>query len=288
MSRRRGFLQRLSRHRAAMVALAVLALLASACLAGPLLTGHAPDRFYPDLRQLPAGLTAQPDDAHLKPALERIAFRMRASVVSAEHRGDTFISSSQRSTIDRRSLVYLPRSDLFGAAQVTAEEENGRRHPRHAGAAPPLPARDGHPRARSADAQPRRGPNLAGRRTDGDLRGSSHRRRLRGRRGLRRRRGGCRDDARGRCALRATLRVLRHPAAGVLPGEPLADAARHRRRGMARHGAHRAGADHVAARTRFRPRGAGPRPVAAAILVRHVVPNTLGPVAVAATLLVRG
>ncbi len=103
-------------------------MLALACLVGPAFTGHEPDRFYPDLRQLPAGLTAQPDDAHLKPALDRIAFRMRARVATFARDGDRLhLTLAADQPIDRRSLVYLPRSDLFGPPSVVAEEEGGRR-----------------------------------------------------------------------------------------------------------------------------------------------------------------
>jgi oligopeptide transport system permease protein len=121
-------LGRLGRERGAMVALAVLVLLALACLVGPLLTGHAPNRFYPDLRQLPASVSAQPDADHLGPALERLAFRMRARVATAEREGDVLhLTLAADAPIDRRSLVYLPRSDLFGPATVVAEEDGGKR-----------------------------------------------------------------------------------------------------------------------------------------------------------------
>ncbi|MCJ2025884.1 ABC transporter permease [Methylobacterium sp. J-067] len=121
-------IRRLARARSAVASLVVLALLALACLVGPAFTGHEPDRFYPDLRQLPAGLTAQPDDAQLKPALNRIAFRMRARVAAFARDGDRLnLTLAADQPIDRRSLVYLPRSDLFGAPSVVAEEEGGRR-----------------------------------------------------------------------------------------------------------------------------------------------------------------
>jgi len=121
-------IRRLARARSVVVSLVVLGLLALACLLGPAFTGHEPDRFYPDLRQLSAGLTAQPDDAHLKPALQRIAFRMRARVAASEREGDRLrLTLAADQPIDRRSLVYLPRSDLFGPPSVVAEEEDGRR-----------------------------------------------------------------------------------------------------------------------------------------------------------------
>ena len=121
-------IRRLARARSVVASLVVLGLLALACLVGPAFTGHEPDRFYPDLRQLPAGLTAQPDDAHLKPALDRIAFRMRARVATFARDGDRLhLTLASDQPIDRRSLVYLPRSDLFGPPSVVAEEEGGRR-----------------------------------------------------------------------------------------------------------------------------------------------------------------
>ncbi len=111
-----------------MAALAVLGLVAFACLLGPMLIDQEPDRFFPDLRQLPAGLTAQPDADHLGPALERIAFRIRAKVAQAARTGDSLrlVLASDR-PIDQRGLVYLPRSDLFGPATIVAREEGGRR-----------------------------------------------------------------------------------------------------------------------------------------------------------------
>lgn len=124
----RRTLARLGRERGAMVALSLLLLLTLACLGGPALTGHEPDRFYPDLRQLPASLTAQPDADHLAPALERIAFRIRAKVAETQRTGDALrlVLVADR-PIDRRGLVYLPRSDLFGPASVRAVDEDGRR-----------------------------------------------------------------------------------------------------------------------------------------------------------------
>ncbi len=106
---------RFARERTAVAALAVLVLIALACLIGPGLTGHDPERAYPDLRQLPAGLTAQPDAARLRPALERLAFRMRARLDAVERDGDTLrLTLGSDAGVDRRSLVYLPRSALFG------------------------------------------------------------------------------------------------------------------------------------------------------------------------------
>jgi oligopeptide transport system permease protein len=120
-------LGRLARERTAMAALAVLGLIALACLLGPFLTGHDPERAYPDLRQLPAGLAAQPDADHLGPALERLAFRMRARLDAVARDGDTLrLTLGSETGVDRRSLVYLPRSALFGDPAVVEAREGGR------------------------------------------------------------------------------------------------------------------------------------------------------------------
>lgn len=120
-------LARLARMRSAMAALAVLVLIALACLVGPVLTGHDPDRAYPDLRQLPAGLAAKPDADHLGPALARIAFRMRVRLDAVARDGETLrLTVGSEAGVDRRSLVYLPRSGLFGPPAVLESRDGGR------------------------------------------------------------------------------------------------------------------------------------------------------------------
>jgi oligopeptide transport system permease protein len=121
-------LRRLARNRGAMAALGVLVAVALACLVGPFLTGHAPGRAYPDLRQLPPGLAAEPAPERLGPALERLAFRMRARVESyAVADGRLRLTLGADRPIETRSLVYLPRSDLFGEPRVAERAEDGRR-----------------------------------------------------------------------------------------------------------------------------------------------------------------
>ena len=118
---------RFARERTAVAALTLLVLIALACLIGPGLTGHDPERAYPDLRQLPAGLTAQPDAARLRPALERLAFRMRARLDGVERDGDAMrLTLGSDAGVDRRSLVYLPRSALFGTPAVLEDRDGGR------------------------------------------------------------------------------------------------------------------------------------------------------------------
>lgn len=124
----RGAAARLVRNRGAMAAFVVLALIGLACLVGPFLTGHAPGRIYPDLVRTGPGLSAHPRPAAIGPALHRLAFRMRASaedVAVTEDRVRVTLVAAK--PIDERGLAYLPRSDLFGSPTILSRAEDGRR-----------------------------------------------------------------------------------------------------------------------------------------------------------------
>ncbi len=125
MSRALG---RLARNRPALAALMVLAVIALACLVGPLLTGHVPNRIYPDLVRLPPSLRPHPSPEAVAPAVERLAFRMRARVEAIRVEGSILhLTLSAPQPIDPRALTYLPRSDLFGPATIVARKAEGRR-----------------------------------------------------------------------------------------------------------------------------------------------------------------
>lgn len=120
--------RRLMRNVGAMAALAVLIAVTLACLLGPSLIGRSPGRIYPDLVQAPPSLEAHPRPDAIRPALERLAFRMRVRLDDLAIESDLvrlFLSSDR--PIDERSLVYLPRSELFGAARVIERGEDRRR-----------------------------------------------------------------------------------------------------------------------------------------------------------------
>ena len=111
-----------------MAALATLVGVALACLVGPFLTGHEPERIYPDLVRVPPGAAAHPRPEAVRPAIERLAFRMRATVSDVIVRdGHVRFVLMAPAPIDARVLTYLPRSDLFGPAQILAREAEGRR-----------------------------------------------------------------------------------------------------------------------------------------------------------------
>ena len=123
-----GAWTRLARNRGALCALGLLAAMALACLVGPLLTGHEAGRIYPDLVRTAPGVAAHPRPDAIAPALARLAFRMRVSADAVAVTGETVrLTLTAPRPIDERVLIYLPRSDLFGPATILAREEDGRR-----------------------------------------------------------------------------------------------------------------------------------------------------------------
>ncbi len=119
---------RLFRNKAAVASLIALVFVSIASLVGPSLTGHAFDRVYPEYTRVPAGLQAHPLPDQIRPAAERIATRLRARVESLETTGSEMraVLVGQR-PIDLRGLAFFDRSDMFGKADVTAQEDEGRK-----------------------------------------------------------------------------------------------------------------------------------------------------------------
>lgn len=124
----RRALLRLARNRMALAALSVLAAITLACLVGPFLTGHDPTRIYPDLVRTAPSLAPHPRPEAIGPAIERLAFRMRVTPEAIRVEGSTLhLVLTAAQPINERSLSYLPRSDLLGAATIVAREAGGRR-----------------------------------------------------------------------------------------------------------------------------------------------------------------
>ena len=120
--------RRLARDRPALAALASLVLIVLACLIGPFLTGHPPERIYPDFVRIPPSLAAHPQPDALRPALQRLAFRMRVSLEDVAQEGDRVrLTLTAPKPIDARALRLLSRSGLFGAATVLERSADGRR-----------------------------------------------------------------------------------------------------------------------------------------------------------------
>jgi oligopeptide transport system permease protein len=119
---------RLLANRAATASLALLGIVALACLIGPLLTGHAYDRVFQDYVRLPASFVSHPTHAHAESALQRLGGRMRGKVEEATIGEDAArFTLTSATAIDERLLAFVERSDLFGPAQVLERSADGRR-----------------------------------------------------------------------------------------------------------------------------------------------------------------
>lgn len=120
--------RRLARDRGAVAALIALGIIALACLIGPFLTGHAPERIYPDFVRSPPSLAAHPTPEEARPALDRLAQRMRVTLDDLrQESGQVRLILTAPKPIDPRNLVLLPRSDLFGSPTVVERSPDGRR-----------------------------------------------------------------------------------------------------------------------------------------------------------------
>jgi oligopeptide transport system permease protein len=120
--------RRLFRNKAAVASIIVLALIAAACLFGPLVTGHPYDRVYQDYVRAPASLAPYPRAEHIVAAAERIAARIRAKAEGARVEEEALrLTLVAPRPIDERTLAFFDRSDLFGTARVVERAEEGRR-----------------------------------------------------------------------------------------------------------------------------------------------------------------
>ena len=118
---------RLARNRAAVASLVALALIALACLAGPLVTPNAYDRVFQDFVRVEPSLSPRPLPPQLEAAAEKIVARMRAKIAEIKQDdGAVALLVSAERPIDIRLLAYFERSDLFGAAKVTQTRDEGR------------------------------------------------------------------------------------------------------------------------------------------------------------------
>jgi oligopeptide transport system permease protein len=118
---------RFAANRAAMASVTFLAAMALACILGPYITGHQFDRVYQDYVRTPASLQAHPSTQLAQEAITRLGSRLRAKVDSTARVGDLirFTLTSER-PIDERLLAYIERSDLFGPARVLERRDEGR------------------------------------------------------------------------------------------------------------------------------------------------------------------
>ena len=256
--------RRLSRNRAAVASMVVLALIALACIFGPLLTGHPYDRVYQDYVRVaaePRGLSAAPSRSRRRSSASPRACAPRPRTIAVE--GDTAAPDARqhRAPIDERLLAYLRAlRPVRRRAASSSAQDDGRR------LVVEVPIKRQHflfgTDANGRDLLTRT--LIAGRVSLAigllaTVVAHRHRRALRRDRRLSRRPRRPRHDARRRHALLAALHLLRHHAGRLLRPELRPDVHRRRRGRMARHGAHRPRPDALDQAAGIRAGGRGAR-----------------------------
>ncbi|MGQ7791765.1 ABC transporter permease [Faunimonas sp. B44] len=118
---------RLRRNRAAVTSAIVLLVVALASIFGPMVWPHPYDRVYPQYVRAPASLEPYPGAERIVPEFEQALARGRVEVLSAEvtDRGVRAEIRSDRE-IDPRIVRYVERNDLFSNARLTQTAADGR------------------------------------------------------------------------------------------------------------------------------------------------------------------
>ncbi len=118
--------RRLRANRAAVVSAVYLVVMAVACLVGPLLTGHAYTAIYSDYVRVPPSLTPYPQPDQIATALEDLTRRMRVDLASWQEEGER-VRVTLRSTrpIDPRVTRYFDRSSSFEDTHVEETTPDG-------------------------------------------------------------------------------------------------------------------------------------------------------------------
>ncbi len=119
-------LARLKANKAAMVSLIYLGLMALVCILGPYFLPHPYTTIYPDYVRMPPSLSAYPKPEMIETALQDAVRRMRADLEEwHEQDGRIFVTISSAKPIDERVTRYLDRSDTFNDARIESKSADG-------------------------------------------------------------------------------------------------------------------------------------------------------------------
>ena len=118
---------RLKANKAAMVSLWYLLFMAVICIVGPWFTPHDFTTIYQDYTRVPPSLTAYPQPEAIDRAVKDTVKRSRLDLVGWQERdGKVFITLTSTKPIDARVTRYIDRSDVFEGAQVSETSADGK------------------------------------------------------------------------------------------------------------------------------------------------------------------
>ena len=118
---------RLRANKAAMVSLCYLVFMGLLCIAGPWFTPHDFTTIYQDYTRVPPSLSAYPKPDAIDLAVKDAVKRSHLDLGGWEERdGKVFITlTSASKPIDERVTRYIDRSDVFEGAQVAEKSADG-------------------------------------------------------------------------------------------------------------------------------------------------------------------
>jgi oligopeptide transport system permease protein len=117
---------RLKANRAAMVSLYYLAFMALLCIVGPWFTPHQFTTIYQDYTRVPPSLEAYPRADKIDLAVKDAVKRARLELSGWEERdGKVLITITSAKPIDERVTRYIDRSDVFERAVVVDKSADG-------------------------------------------------------------------------------------------------------------------------------------------------------------------
>jgi oligopeptide transport system permease protein len=117
---------RLRANKAATISMVFLVVVTIACLVGPSLTGHQFTTIYADYVRVPPSLSSYPQGDEIQTSLEEALARARVDIQSWEQDGErVLVRVSSSKPIDERVTRYLDRSSTFENATVEETSTDG-------------------------------------------------------------------------------------------------------------------------------------------------------------------
>ncbi|RWB74649.1 MAG: ABC transporter permease subunit [Mesorhizobium sp.] len=118
---------RLKRNRAAMFSLYYLAFIAVISVFGPMVVPHEYTTIYGDYVRMPPSLSAYPKPDMIQGALTDAIKRMRADIKEWHQDGNrVVVTVTSARPIDDRNIRYLDRSDAFDDTRIENKSPDGR------------------------------------------------------------------------------------------------------------------------------------------------------------------
>jgi oligopeptide transport system permease protein len=117
---------RLRANKAATISMVFLVVVTIACLVGPSLTGHQFTTIYADYVRVPPSLSSYPQGDEIQTSLEEALARARVDIQSWEQDGErVLVRVTSIKPIDERVTRYLDRSSTFENAAVEQTSTDG-------------------------------------------------------------------------------------------------------------------------------------------------------------------